>query len=93
MGTCVTYGARMTDVKNETQSDMPDVVSLAPKADTGLQARAAKVPAGERNEKASLEKASLTPVFDAVVRDWRAKGRDIPLRHKQAVPAQKRDAA
>ncbi|MBV9026157.1 MAG: hypothetical protein JO362_20750 [Streptomycetaceae bacterium] len=78
----------MTDVKNEAQSDMPDVVSLVPKADTGLQARAAKAPVGERNEK-----ASLTPVFDAIVRDWRAKGRDIPLRHKPAVPVQKRDAA
>jgi hypothetical protein len=88
MGTGVTYGARMTDVKSEAQSDMPDVLSLASKTETGLQARAVKAPVGEHNEK-----ASLTPVFDAVIRDWRAKGRDIPLRHKQVVPAQKRDAA
>jgi hypothetical protein len=77
----------MTDVK-KAQGDMPDVVSLAEKADTALQTKAAKALVSGRNEK-----ISQTPVFDAVVREWRAEGRNIPLRHKPAVPAQNRDAA
>jgi hypothetical protein len=77
----------MTDVK-EVQGGMSDVVSLTEKADTALQTKAAKALVSERNEK-----VSQTPVFDAVVREWRAEGREIPLRRKSAVPAQNRDAA
>ncbi|MCQ4080046.1 hypothetical protein NGB36_05420 [Streptomyces sp. RB6PN25] len=87
----------MTDAKKKAQSDMPDVVHLAEKASEEATAEAATTkdsspragaPAVERSVK-----SSLTPVFDAVVREWRAKGRDIPLRHKPAVPAQTRHAA
>lgn len=87
-GQGVTYGARMTEAKKKAQSDKPDVVSLARKTDAAPQAKAPEAPVSERKGE-----ASPTPVFDAVVREWRAKGRDIPLRHKPAVPARARDAA
>jgi hypothetical protein len=78
----------MSEVKINAQNDKPDVVSLARKTDAAAKAGAPEVPVSER-----AGAASPTPVFDAVVREWRAKGRTIPVRHKPAVTAHTRDAA
>ncbi len=67
---------------------MPEVIQLSKKA-----AAAESAPAAASHDAQKQEPTSLTPVFNALVRQWRAEGRDIPLRHNPAAATLARGAA
>ncbi|GAA1909301.1 hypothetical protein [Streptantibioticus ferralitis] len=72
---------------------MPEVMQLSQKTASAEPSRTDAPQAAESRSSSHEEPRSLTPVFNALVRDWRAEGRDIPLRHKPAVSAPARGAA
>ena len=78
----------MPETKSEEKSEMPEVIQLSKKAAATQAPQTAPAPDAEQEEL-----RSLTPVFNALVREWRAEGRDIPLRHKPAAATLARGAA
>jgi hypothetical protein len=92
----VTYGARMSENKGEDKSEkmseMPEVIQLSKKAAKAESSQAA-ASQNAASQAAEEEPRSLTPVFNALVREWRAEGRDIPLRHNPAAATLARGAA
>ncbi|MDF3287703.1 hypothetical protein [Streptomyces silvisoli] len=78
----------MSGTESEKKSGMPEVIQLSKKAASAESAQATAPQDAEKEEP-----RSLTPVFNALVREWRAEGRDIPLRHKPAAAALARGAA
>ncbi|MEU1627554.1 hypothetical protein ABZ746_19940 [Streptomyces sp. NPDC020096] len=82
----------MSEITSETKSDMPEVMRLSRKTASAEPSRTPPQ-AAESRSSGQEEPRSLTPVFNALVRDWRAEGRVIPLRHNPAVSASARGAA
>ncbi|MCQ4040737.1 hypothetical protein ACFOSC_22530 [Streptantibioticus rubrisoli] len=77
----------MSENHGEDMSEMPEVIQLSKKAAMTESTQAAA------SQAAREEPRSLTPVFNALVREWRAEGRDIPLRHNPAAATLARGAA